>query len=330
MPPFLVLFTQLSRFLFMRMLIPTIILLAAIFIPSASPLRGQDNSTYNFLGLDVGARAAALGGGFVTMTDDANAIFYNPAGLATLTQKRVSFGFLKHLLDINAGHASVGTEVPNLGFVGAGIVYINYGEFNRTGEEGEDLGTFGAGELAMTVGYAGLLQPGLDYGVNAKFIYSSIAEARSSAAALDFGVQYVAVPERMTVGASLLNLGTQLDPYLNTRENLPLDLRIGVSLYPEHLPAVLMISLDKVNEHQDSFGRRFRAFAIGVELAPGPNVHLRVGYNNERRQDFKILSGSGLAGFSIGGGINTDMYNIDYAFSSFGQIGAVHRVTISF
>ncbi|HYQ87326.1 MAG TPA: type IX secretion system protein PorQ [Bacteroidota bacterium] len=330
MTRFLYLFMQLSRFQLMRVLLPTIIVLAALFIPSAFTLRAQDNSTYNFLGLDVGARAAALGGGFVTMTDDPNAIFYNPAGLGTLTQRRVSFGFLKHLLDINAGHASFGTEVPNLGFVGAGIVYINYGEFNRTGEEGEDLGTFGAGELAMTVGYAGPLQPGLTYGVNAKFIYSSIAEARSSAAALDFGVQYLAVPDRMTIGASLLNLGTQLDPYFNTRENLPLDLRIGVSLYPEHLPAVLMVSLDKVNEHQDSFGRRFRAFAIGVELAPGPNVHLRVGYNNERRQDFKILSSSGLAGFSIGGGINTEMYNVDYAFSSFGQIGAVHRVTISF
>lgn len=308
----------------------TLVLLAAFAALSPSPVRSQDNSTYNFLQIDVGARAAALGGAPVVMVDDPNAIFYNPAGLATLTQRRVSFGFFKHLLDVNAGHASFGTEIPNLGFVGAGVVYINYGEFMRTGEEGEDLGTFGAGELAVTAGYAGLLQPGLNYGVNAKFIYSSIAEAHSAAAAVDFGLQYVAIPDRITLGVSLLNLGSQFDPYVNTRENLPLDLRVGVALYPEHLPAALLLSLDRLNENQDSFGQRFRAFSVGVELAPGPNVHLRVGYNNGRRQDFKVLSSSGFAGLSIGGGINTEVYGVDYSYSSLGSIGAVHRISITF
>jgi hypothetical protein len=312
-----------------RLLLRTaaVVLCALIAISIARP---QDNSTYNFLQLDVGARAAALGGGSVVVVDDPNAIFYNPAGLATLSQRRFSFGFFKHLLDINAGHASFGTEIPNLGFVGAGVEYINYGEFQRTGEEGEDLGTFGAGELAFTGSYAGLLQPGLNYGVNAKFIYSSVAEAHSSAAALDFGLQYVAIPDRITLGISLLNLGTQFSPYVNTRESLPLDLRIGAALYPEHLPAALLISFDRLNEDQDSFSRRFRSFSVGLDLVPGPNVHFRVGYNNAARQDLKVLSGSGLAGLSIGGGINTEMYSVDYAYSSLGQIGAVHRISITF
>jgi hypothetical protein len=307
-----------------------VLLCSVVALLWGSRVRAQDNSAYDFLRIDVGARAAALGGAPVVMVDDPNAVFYNPAALGTLTQRRVSFGFFKHLLDINAGHASFGTEIPNLGFVGAGIVYINYGEFIRTGEEGEDLGTFHAGELAVTAGYAGIFQPGFEYGVNAKFIYSSIAEAHSSAGALDFGLQYVAVPDRITLGISLLNLGTQLNPYVNTRERLPLDLRVGVELLPEHLPAALLLSLDRLNEQQDSFGQRFRAFSVGLDLTPGPNVHLRVGYNNAERQDFKVLSSSGLAGFSIGGGINTDMYSVDYAFSSFGSIGAVHRISITF
>lgn len=314
----------------MRTYTRTVILLSALAMLCGSKVFAQDNSAYNFLQLDVGARAAALGGGPVVMVDDPNAIFYNPAALGTLTQRRVSFGFFKHLLDINAGHASFGTEIPNLGYVGAGIVYINYGEFNRTGEEGEDLGTFHAGELALTAGYAGAFQPGFLYGVNAKFIYSSIAEAHSSAAAVDLGLQYVALPDRITLGVSLLNLGTQLNPYVTTREDLPLDLRVGVELLPEHLPAALLISLDKLNERQDSFGERFKAFSVGLDLTPGPNVHLRIGYNNGERQDLKVLSSSGLAGFSIGGGINTEAYSVDYAYSSLGQIGAVHRISITF
>src|SRR5258706_4679390 len=314
----------------MRICTRTVLLISALALLFGSMVHAQDNSAYNFLQLDVGARAAALGGGPVVMGDDPNAIFYNPAALATLTQRRVSFGFFKHLLDINAGHASFGTEIPNLGFVGAGIVYINYGEFARTGEEGEDLGTFHAGELAVTAGYAGALQPGLEYAVNAKFIYSSIAEAPSSAAAIDLGVQYVAIPDRITIGISLLNLGTQLNPYVTTREDLPLNLRVGAELYPEHLPAALLLSLDRLNEKQDSFGQRFKAFSVGLDLLPGPNVHLRIGYNNGQRQDLKVLSSSGLAGFSIGGGINTDVYSVDYAYSSLGQIGAVHLISITF
>src|SRR6266404_166761 len=97
-------------------------------------LYAQTTSTYNFLRNDVGARAAGLGGSFVTAVDDPNAIFYNPAGLATLAQRRVSAGYFQHLLDIKSGYLSFGTEIPNLGYFGAGIVYINYGEFKRTGK----------------------------------------------------------------------------------------------------------------------------------------------------------------------------------------------------
>ncbi|MBI3766248.1 MAG: type IX secretion system protein PorQ [Ignavibacteriales bacterium] len=306
------------------------VIIFTLSILCSSAMIAQGNTTYDFLRNDVGARAAALAGSTVTITDDANAIFYNPAALATLTTRRVSLGFLKHMLDINSGYASFGTEIPNLGFVGAGIVYINYGEFTRTSEDGQDLGTFGAGDLAVTVGYGGQLQPDLKYGANAKFIYSSIAEAHSTAAAIDLGVQYTAVPNRFLVGASLLNLGTQLNPYVATRENLPLDFTMGVALYPEHLPAVLTINLHKLNEQQDKFFDRFKQFTIGAEFTASENVQFRVGYNNERRRESKIGTSSGLAGFSIGGGISTGAYTVDYAFTSFGSIGAVHRVSIAF
>ncbi len=300
------------------------------FAVSSTSVFSQTNTAYDFLRNDVSARAAALAGSFVSMTDDPNTIFYNPAGLATMTQRRFSAGFFKHLMDINSGYASFATQISDLGSIGAGIVYINYGEFKQTGEEGQDLGTFGAGEFALSLGYGGTLREGLDYGANMKFIYSKIADATSSAAAVDLGLQYVAVPNRLTLGASVLNLGTQLSPYVNTREDLPLDVSIGCALYPEHLPAALLFGFHRMTEQYDTFGDRLRNFTLGVEFTPGPNVHLRVGYDNARRQDLKILSSAGLAGISIGGGINTDMYSVDYSFSSLGEIGAIHRISVTF
>ena len=38
-------------------------------------------NTYDFLRLDGSARAGALGGSFVSNNDDADVIFYNPAGI---------------------------------------------------------------------------------------------------------------------------------------------------------------------------------------------------------------------------------------------------------
>jgi len=300
-----------------------ILITALIF--TSSLLAG---GTYEFLRNDVSARAAALGGNFVTVKDDPNSLFYNPAGLASIQTQRVSFGFFKNLLDVNAGHASYAENIPSFGTIGAGLVYTNYGSFDMTDDNGQTLGTFNAGDFAFTGGYADKLSNGLEYGFNVKFIFSSIAGYSSSAAAFDLGARYEINPNGFTVGASILNIGTQFDPYITTRENLPLDVRVGASFTPEHLPAVVMVGFSKLNEQQDKFFDRFSSFMVGVEFTASESISLRFGYNNEKRRELKLGSSSGLAGFSLGAGFRTEMYTIDYAFNSMGKIGGLHRVSL--
>jgi len=110
----------------------------------------------------------------------------------------------------------------------------------------------------------------------------------------------------------------------------PLDLRFGIALSPEHLPATFVADVHRLTDRRDSFTERFKAFSVGVEFVLSPNVFLRAGYNNERRHDLKIGPGSGLAGFSIGTGIATGDYQFDYAFTSNGPVGAFHRFSLSF
>ena len=86
-------------------------------------------NTYEFLRLDMSARAGALGGSFVSNNDDPDVIFYNPAGMELLTDNPISFSFVKHLLDINLASLSYSTEISDLGRFGAGVKYINYGSF---------------------------------------------------------------------------------------------------------------------------------------------------------------------------------------------------------
>jgi hypothetical protein len=315
----------------MRLLVRSITSLSLLLTISVGTNAGS-GSTFDFLRTDIGARAGALAGTVSSLTDDANLVFYNPAGLATMTRRRISFGYFKHLLDINSANVAFAGEVEGLGTVGAGVLYVNYGELQRTGAGGEDLGTFGAGEFSANVAYGGTLSEGLRYGTAVKFIYSTIGEYSSSAVAVDLGAQYAAVPGMVVLGAGLSHLGTQLDPYSTLREDLPLDLRVGAAVTPEHLPATFLVDFHRLTDRRENFTSRFKAFSVGVEFTLSPNVFVRAGYNNERRQDLKIGSGTntGLAGFSLGTGISAGEYQFDYAFTSNGPVGAFHRFTISF
>lgn len=289
---------------------------------------GEKNTTYAFLRIDNGARSAALAGSFVSITGDPVTIFYNPAGLGTLRSNEASFGYLKHFLDINSGYAAYGQPFRDWGWVGVGVSYINYGSFTQTDEVGNRLGTFHANELSLIAGYSNLLYQTVHYGVNVKLIYSSIADSRSAALAVDLGGMYILEAQQITIGASLLNIGRQLNPYLTTREDLPLDFKVGISKTLEHLPLLLSLDFHRLNESVDNFFTRFRAFSVGGEFTVTEETRLRFGYNNEKRRELKIGTSAGLAGFSIGGGLHVDRYMFDYAFSSLGKIGALHRVTV--
>jgi len=287
------------------------------------------NSTYTFLLSDVGARSTAMAGSFVSMRNDVNTIFYNPAGLATVTRPQASFGFLKNLLDINSGYVSYAQDLSDIGKIGIGINYVNYGTFDETDELANKIGTFSAGDLDVSVGFAAEFEENLYYGVAGKFIYSSIADASSSAIAADFGILYV-IPgsNPVSIGASIRNVGTQLNPYLTTRESLPLDVNVWASIKPQHLPLLLNFDFHRLNESQDDIVSHFKMYSIGGEFILSRELRFRFGFDNERRKDLALGTSSGLAGFSFGGGIVLATLRFDYAFTSYGKIGSLNTITV--
>lgn len=291
----------------------------------------QSLTTYNFLKLDVDARSSSMAGSFVSMEDDANLIFYNPAGLSTITGKRASVGFFKYLLDINSGNVAYAQQYKDYGYFGVGIRYINYGTFDKYSEDLENLGTFGANDIAVSLGYAYKYEERFNFGGNLKYIYSKYDEYGSSAIAFDAGA-LVQVPEYlMSVGASILNVGTQIDSYIDTKEKLPMDIRFGITKKLEHLPLTVNIGFCRLGDDYDKFFNRFKNLIIGGEFNINEYVNLRLGYNNQQRQDLKTGTSLGLAGFSAGLGIKyEDKYFFDYSFNSLGKIGSTHRINIGF
>ena len=286
---------------------------------------------YDFLRLDGSARAGALGGSFVANNDDADVIFYNPAGIELLQGNPASFSFVKHLMDINLASLSYSTEFEDIGRFGAAIKYINYGNFQEADEFGTKTGEFGANEMAFVVGYANNLDENFYYGANAKFIYSGIADRSSTAMALDLGLHYAIPDKNWNFGFAVLNIGGQISKYYETSasEDLPLDVVIGVSKRLENLPLRLSVDFHKLNQERDDFIQRFKAFTVGAEFTLSKVLKLRLGYDNERRSEFKIGSTAGIAGFNAGLGVKISDYQFDYGYSSLGLVGGLHRIGIS-
>lgn len=304
------------------------IILVALFVFIFGRISYSQN-TFEFLRLDGSARAASLGGSFVSNNDDADVIFYNPAGIQLLEGNPASFSFVKHLMDINLASLSYSTEYEGIGRFGAAIKYINYGTFDGYDEVGASTKEFGVNEMALVIGYANVLDYNFCYGANIKFIYSGIEDRSSTGMAVDLGLHYSIPDKNWYFGFAVLNLGSQLSSYYSTKEDLPLDIVIGVSKSLENLPVRLSVDFHKLNQDRDDFVERFRAFTVGAEFTLSKVMKLRFGYDNERRKDFKIGTTAGIAGFNVGLGVRISDYQFDYAYSALGSVGGLHRIGIS-
>lgn len=300
----------------------------AIVLLMAGSAFGQ--SVYEFLNLDVSAREASLAGSALARTDDPSAFYYNPALSVSSKNRAVTFGFLKHVLDINGGYVFSTFQLPKAGYFGVGIGYLNYGSFAKTDAAGNQYGTFGAGDGVLTLNYANYLGKDLSYGVNLKGIYSSIDTYSSSALAIDAGLYYDFPDEMMGVGFSVVNAGQQLSSYDGLKEPLPFDVRIGVSKQLEHLPLILNLAFQGLGDPSLSFADKLRSFVVGGEFLLSNNFHVRIGYNNLQHQQMKIGLNSGIEGLSFGIGLKFLGYGFDYSYSSWGaRIGGLHRINVT-
>jgi hypothetical protein len=300
-----------------------------LFLLISLSLGSFGQTTYNFLKLDNSPRAAALAGSFVAANDDVNAIFYNPAGINKLTATPVSFSFLKHLEGINSASLIGSKVIKDWGRFSLGVRYVNYGTFTKADEFGNKLGEFGANDFALDFGYGNSLEKNFYYGVNVRFIYSGIDNYSSTAFAADVGLLYEIPEELWSFGFSILNIGTQLSSYAGTSEDLPLDMRVGLTKRLAHVPLKFYFSFNRLADDYDSFGDRFSQWTFGTELKISGVVTLRFGYDKNKRDETELGTKKGLAGFNLGFGVNVKGYQIDYAFSSFGPAGNLHRFGLS-
>ncbi|MBI1184139.1 type IX secretion system protein PorQ [bacterium] len=301
---------------------------------------------FQSLSLPPSARTAALGGYQIAVVDDELTLgFQNPALLNKQMEHQMTFNQVDYLADINFGYAGYGFSLDSVTTALAGVQYINYGAFQGADEYGNLTGNVSADEFSLTMGVGRRWKYGLSYGANLKFIYSHLANYFSSGLALDLGATYRSVERQFTASLVVRNLGLQLNSYAGTRENLPLNVQLGISQKLANAPFRFNITMHHLNVPDMRYvnpttittdletglpvvqkislaDNIMRHFIFGTEILLSKNLHVRVGYNHQMRRELSLTKIKGGVGYSWGFGMRIWRFHIDYARATYHMAGA--------
>lgn len=289
-------------------------------------------TTFEFLKTQYSARGAAMANNLLAVKGDVNGMFINPAVLASIQDPQWSINYADHLLDFQAGQLAYTRRLEKFGTVAIGLLYFNYGNFEETNVFGELTGReFSASEFSLAASLANTLGEGFDYGVNVKFIYSSLDNYSASGFAIDAGLFYTApYLSGAQFGFSISNLGFLLSNYTSaSNDKLPLYVRFGFAKRLAHLPLLFTVSLNDLTLKTGDSMDILKRFSLGGEFDISKVVKLRLGYDNGINRDVKPLEGRSFGGLSAGLGIYWKSFRLDYAFSTYGDLGTLNRLGIT-
>jgi hypothetical protein len=304
-----------------------------------------------FLAIDVGPRGTGMGSAFVSLANDATAMYWNPAGIARVNHFEATFSYTKWIADLSFNYAGLVLPLGNFGNLGINTTFLAMDEIERTTEYNPD-GTgelFDAGSYAFGVSYARNLTDKFSIGFNAKYINERMYHSNAYGFALDIGALFDTHFHGLTFGMSISNYGTkmQLDgrdlqvqhdiaekiygnnPNINARLltdrfDLPLMLRTGVSMdiLKDAFNSNLIVSVDALHPSDD-----VEYVNMGVEYVLYDMVYLRTGFK-------ELFSDDSEQGLCFGGGIHYTIMGkttlfFDYSYISFGELGPVHMYSVS-
>jgi hypothetical protein len=273
--------------------------------------------------MGVGARAVAMGNAFVSVADDATAIYWNPAGVARIQKSVLSINHCAWLADISFSQAAY---IFHFGFlpgtlgVSARALYMAE-EPVRTPFRPQGEGTwFDAGDVAYGLTYARSLTDKFSAGLSVNFVQSTLATYSASATVFDFGTLYNTGYRSLKIGMAIQNIGSDMK-FIEASVKMPTVFRVGMSMNLYESADHLVLAAGDFSHPPDN---RERA-SMGMEYGFKEFFFVRGGYNF--KYDLERFS-AGL-GFKVAASLNAEA-RLDYAYSDMQEMPAVHRVSIDF
>jgi hypothetical protein len=306
---------------------------------AAAPAGAVDKYAAEFLKIGVGARALGMGGAFVSLSDDASATFWNPAGLVQL-ESREAMGMHASQFGGVVTHDVLGVVAPlksaqGRSALGLTIIRLAVDDIAVTKDAkiGEDangnpildpnlIEKKSAYDLAFLLSYARSLGDRWSAGANVKLIRQSlVGEGASFGVGADLGLRFQPTAN-VAFGLRLADVTTtQLFWDTGRKETVAPTVTLGAHATREipGLQGSLTVGANAQFAFEGQTSDQFETGDISGNILPGAEYWFR--------RTVALRVGSDAGNFTAGAGIRYKRVGADYAYLSHDELDSTHRVS---
>ena len=275
-----------------------------------------------FLKIGIGARESAMGEAALGISKGANAIFWNPAGIAYVAKREVSFSYSAWMLDINHSATAITMNVKKVGTIGLSLIYMGVPEFQETTVQAQD-GTgrmVSAYDLGIGLAIARRFTDKLSMGGQVRYVKEQLDQDSFSNILFDIGAIYFTGFRHLNISVCAQHFGPDIK-MLRDKFRMPLAFKVGLAddlINFENQRLTLAIDLVHPTDNTERVN-------FGMEYGFFDWLFLRGGYRLN----------ADLGNWSFGAGLKQSLIgvngSIDYSFTDYGEImGGVNRLSVSF
>ena len=269
-----------------------------------------------FLRIGMGARASAMGEGYVAIAEDASSVYWNPAAMAAVLGTHIQFTHDEYFLSARVEQLAL-THETRYGTLGLSFTGMFMDDLERREDTPTEmpLGTFSVYDASFAFGFARYILPNLSLGATAKPVYQKIDAWSASGWAFDVGIYHVARIDGLKLAAVLGNLGAPMKFHAEEYA-LPRYIKVGGSYERETatLRGRFVFTLDGVWVNDGDPKQN-----LGAEYMYRRTIALRAGYK----------AGYDSFGGTFGLGVRYKRLDVDYAYILVkNDLGDNHRISL--
>ena len=275
-----------------------------------------------FLKIGIGARATGMGAAFVAVADDPSAAYWNPAGVARLTDRVLAFDTVNWYADIQMLHAAYIFNIPfapGTFVVQARSVAMEHQPVRSVFRPDGDGTSYDVGDLSLGITYARLLTDKFSTGLTFHYLQSTLATWTANGFAFDFGTLYDTGYRSLKIGMSIQSIGSEMT-FIEDPVKLPTIFRVGMAMDLINRGGNRLLASGEFQHPPDNAERG----NVGMEYGLGGYAFVRGGWYF--RYDMERYGIGGGVRIPTGAGVRLDA---DYSYTENRDLPSVHHVSVS-
>jgi hypothetical protein len=290
------------------------LILVVLLVSAAARARAVE--TAEFLTIGPGARGIAMGSAYTALSDGADSLYWNPAGLARMDKAELMADDAELPQSVRLNDAFFAQPLK-YGVLAVGASYLSQSGIDGRDANGVPTGGFSASDGAGMLGYA-LKTDLIDVGASVKYIRSHIASSEAQTFAIDAGAKRAFGP--LTLAAAVRNVGPGMK-FEDETDDLPLRLAFGAAY---HFADYGALTAEFTNGPRGGGSTG----AAGAEVQVLKGVLFRVGYSSQE-QSTGSSGFDAVTGLTFGFGLKQPRWSFDYAAAPMGELGTAQRFSAS-